>query len=871
MTRNRKDDDVKGALCLAAVAASMMAAQAVTVDGNWKIVVPPHETSGLSLSLRKCAESFAMAFRESTGLDLKVVAADKATNGVPAIYLGEAAADAAGIRLERPLERFDNVIAEKGGSVYLFGHDRAIHMGKMFNTPATSPMPTVKAVARFMEEYMDVRFLAPGDVGTDVPKKDRIAVPDGICSRENPKLEYGPVPSLKSPLYDYANNIFRSGAYYSYGGHSYPKACPPSKYFKAHPEYFGLVGGKRVGSDEKNPTLCISNPEVQQLMVDELIRRFDDGADVVQLAQQDGWQFCECDSCKAFGGPGAEYIGEKLWILHRQIAERILKERPGKVVNILCYSATLEPPKTFRKFPSNVMVELCHLSQKQLDEWRAYEVPRGFVAYIYMWGSYQPLGFCPKRSWMRCRDFAKLMIDNGVRGIYRCGYGELFGLEGPAYYVFNRTLSDTGIDVAKTVEDYCARSFGPDAATPMYEFFETFDKRLRGINLMEGDLDAGALRPTKDYRDAYDTDAMAQIAYVFSPNVLERMEWKLKTAERLVKTDKQKKRIELVRTEFEYVKNLAQTVTAYAAFRTKPTKGTLDPVLDLVEERNRYMDSVFTVKDSRPAYGGIRARSIDRWPEMRLFNYAERRLMATNGRLLATLGSPFGWDPESVRRSGVIPGKEIKEYEVVRADSVPDGFDFECGAWNAAKWAELGGMQMEKVATKGRFKVLADGDALYIAVVTDLAENAPYTRMNERDSKVWSTESIDIMVSPLVDARKRVHVIACPTDGGFWDARFGYLTDPLDPRYRSDDDRWNGAMTLRNEVSGGEWKLFMRLPYSDLGVDAAPEPGTVWRLNVGRQANMHGRPRMPELLLWNPNVQSRSFNVPDVMGRLRFK
>ena len=76
---------MKGAFCLAAVAASMMAAQAVTVDGNWKIVVPPHETSGLSLSLRKCAESFAMAFRESTGLDLKVVAADKATNGVPAI------------------------------------------------------------------------------------------------------------------------------------------------------------------------------------------------------------------------------------------------------------------------------------------------------------------------------------------------------------------------------------------------------------------------------------------------------------------------------------------------------------------------------------------------------------------------------------------------------------------------------------------------------------------------------------------------------------------------------------------------------------------------------------------------------------------
>lgn len=861
---------MKRAFCGIVVFASLVV-RSVTIDANWEVVVPAHEPSGLPSSLRKCADAFVRAVSESTGLNLKVVAADKATSGKPGVYLGEAAAIGAGIALDSPLERFDNVIAEKGGSIYLFGHDRAIHKGKMSNTPATSPMPTVRALTRFMETFMDVRFLAPGDIGTDVPKKDQISVPDGTFSRERPKLEHGPVPTIKSPMYDYANNIFRAGVYYSYGGHSYPKACPPSKYFKDHPEYFGLVGGKRVGSDEKNPTLCISNPDVQQLMVDELIRRFDDGADVVQLAQQDGWQFCECENCRKFGGPGAEYIGEKLWILHRQIAERILKERPGKVVNILCYSATLEPPKTFRKFPPNVMIELCHLSQKQLDEWRAYDVQRGFVAYIYMWGSYQPLGFCPKRSWMRCRDFAKLMIDNGVRGIYRCGYGELFGLEGPAYYVFNRTLSDTGIDVVKTVEEYCTRAFGAEAGLPMYEFFETFDKRLRGLNLMEGDLDAGALRPTKDYRDAYDTDAMAQIAYVFSPNVLERMEWKLKTAERLVKTEKQKKRIELVRTEYEYVKNLARTITAYAAFRTMPTKGTLEPVLDLVEERNRYLDSVFTVKDQRLAYGGVRARSIDGWPEARLFNYTERRLMSTNGRLLATLGSPFGWDPESVRRSGVIPGKDIKEYDVPHIDTNPECFNFDEGVWSAAAWAELGGLQMEKVSTKGRFKVLAGNDALYLAVVTDLPDGAPYTKMDERDAKAWSTESIDIMVSPFMDAHKRVHVITCPNDGGFWDARFGYLTDPFDPRYRTDDDRWNGAMTLRNEVSGGVWKLLMRLPYSDLGVESAPKTGDVWRLNVGRQANMHGRPRMPELLLWNPNVQSRSFNVPDVMGKLKFK
>ncbi|MBO5941425.1 MAG: hypothetical protein J6R18_09560, partial [Kiritimatiellae bacterium] len=88
-----------------------------------------------------------------------------------------------------------------------------------------------------------------------------------------------------------------------------------------------------------------------------------------------------------------------------------LKERPGKIVHILSYSATLKPPKTFRKFPENVMIELCHISPEQLAEWKNYVVPKGFTAYIYLWGGYQPLGYTPKRSWMHCRDFAKMMVD----------------------------------------------------------------------------------------------------------------------------------------------------------------------------------------------------------------------------------------------------------------------------------------------------------------------------------------------------------------------------------------------------------------------------------------------------------------------------
>ena len=65
-----------------------------------------------------------------------------------------------------------------------------------------------------------------------------------------------------------------------------------------------------------------------------------------------------------------------------------------------------------------------------------------------------------------------------------------------------------------------------------------------------------------------------------------------------------------------------------------------------------------------------------------------------------------------MRRSGVIPGKEIKEYAVSRADVVSEGFDFESGAWASAAWAEIAGLQMDKVRTTARIKALAGRDAL---------------------------------------------------------------------------------------------------------------------------------------------------------------
>ena len=233
------------------------------------------------------------------------------------------------------------------------------------------------------------------------------------------------------------------------------------------------------------------------------------------------------------------------------------------------------------------------------------------------------------------------------------------------------------------------------------------------------------------------------------------------------------------------------------------------------------------------------------------------------------LGSPIGWDTKVLRESGVLPGAYIKTYKVARAAAEPSATDFAGGEWASAEWADLAGMQMEKVKQKARFKALAGPDALYVAMESDLPDASPVDDFG-RDGPVWRTENCDMIVAAGNQVDKRCHFIFSPIDGAFYDARFGFLKDPLDPYFRSDDTRWNGPVEAKNTRGDGTWRIFIKLPYAALDAQA-PNAGDVWRFNIGRDTNKYQRPSKPVQMLWNPNLQSRTFASPYAMGRLEFK
>lgn len=194
---------------------------------------------------------------------------------------------------------FEALIFVHDGNVFIAGNDRHGKWKKCNDSYHRYLLGTVKGVVAFMEDYLHVRFLMPGEIGTEIPEISRVVVSDRLNRRITPPLRFA-VGRHFTMMYDYANNNYGYGSFHIYGGHSYYDAIPVKKYAKTHPGYFSLAGGRRL-TNAVYFGHCISNPEVQKLVYAEILKRLDDGADTVEVGVTDGYVPCECASCRAFG------------------------------------------------------------------------------------------------------------------------------------------------------------------------------------------------------------------------------------------------------------------------------------------------------------------------------------------------------------------------------------------------------------------------------------------------------------------------------------------------------------------------------------------------------------------------------------------
>lgn len=119
--------------------------------------------------------------------------------------------------------------------------------------------------------------------------------------------------------------------------------------------------------------------------------------------------------------------------MHRDMALRLLKDRPGKKVMMTSYGPTLPPPQTFREFPENTIIEMMHSDEEAFTAWKQIKVPGGFSAYLYNWGNFHLVGITPLTSVSMIAEQNRLLVENNVHAVQVNGSpgGGQWGLEGP--------------------------------------------------------------------------------------------------------------------------------------------------------------------------------------------------------------------------------------------------------------------------------------------------------------------------------------------------------------------------------------------------------------------------------------------------------
>ncbi|MFO1076252.1 MAG: DUF4838 domain-containing protein [Planctomycetota bacterium] len=272
--------------------------------------------------------------------------------------------------------------------------------------------------------------------------------------------------------------------------HSAEAMLPSGTWFPQHPEYFGLVAGKRHGA-AIGGQLCYTNADVLRHCTDWVLRWLDEHPEVacVDVSQNDAYPgaygACECEACAAVVNEEGAQHGPILRFVNA-IADAVAARHPGALVETLAYQYSIATPKVTRP-RDNVVIRLCHHAcyfhgidcmplgagyRQAIDDWR--KVAKNLYVWHYGVNFWSYLAPNPNLTSLAA-DIAHYHR-HGVNGVMIQGDiqspgGELAELRG---YLCAQLLWDPTRDPLAIRREFCTGYYGP-AAADVLEFLAAMD------------------------------------------------------------------------------------------------------------------------------------------------------------------------------------------------------------------------------------------------------------------------------------------------------------------------------------------------------------------------------------------------------------
>lgn len=365
------------------------------------------------------------------------------------------------------------------------------------------PRGTLNGVYTFLEENLGVRWFTPEL--EQVPKVDGLRVP-ALREWQVPALEYREVfwrEMMRDADFaarhrlngDHSRLAAKHGGpavvYYPFV-HSFD-ALIPQELYAQHPEYFPLIEGKRKGGYVQR---CLTNPDVLRLSIERVrqwIREHPE-ATIISVSQNDTFNYCQCDRCKALDDAEGTPCASLLQFVNA-IAAAIEKDHPNIRIDTLAYQYTRKPPKTIRPRP-NVIIRLCSIEccfAHPLDTCPA-QANRRFRDDILAWQPVAPLLYI----WDYTPNFAhyqqifpnfdvlqpnvQFFVEHNVRGLFEQGNYSSGGMGemGPLRsYLLAKLLWNPNTDLRRHLNEFTDAYYGK-AAEKIRAYLEVTHEPVRG-------------------------------------------------------------------------------------------------------------------------------------------------------------------------------------------------------------------------------------------------------------------------------------------------------------------------------------------------------------------------------------------------------
>ncbi len=471
---------------------------------------------------------------EASGAELPI--ANEATGS--AILLGEAA----GLDLaDVPLEGFRIVTRE--GNVLIAGPDTAEEERTLQGGTSNG---TRNGVSRFLEEFVNVRWLMPTDEGDDVPEMRTITVPDTditdapfFLNRRVPYTQQG-----TALVQEWWARQKLGWSLYLTHGHNFAKTIP-TELFEEHPDWFPMFDGRRVPPTGRYK-LCLTNEGLINAFAQAAIAHFDENPQSTSfsLSPSDSAGWCTCPDCEEFyelDPEGNLSVTPAVLHFYNEVAKIVAEKYPEKVLAGYVYAQYVYPPAEPIQLEPNVFLvwapsmdygytlfrpELQETWESLAQQWT--QVTDKLAYYDLPTSLGNDIG-APNPPGVEILEFLYPRLKQyDMKGVYVYGQ-EPWGTGAPTNYLLAKLAWDPDADVQALLDEFMERAYheGGDEIGALYALLDSEIKR----HFIENDDARWTLTP-KIMEDVYARNLpeierlyRAAEAQVTDPDASTRLQW----------------------------------------------------------------------------------------------------------------------------------------------------------------------------------------------------------------------------------------------------------------------------------------------------------------------------------------------------------